>query len=63
MTELTDREKVIAVFFYYGRRISDSEKATEQAVWDCCIKHKISKATVVKVMEDVDSFLEITEKQ
>lgn len=63
MTELTDREKVIAVFFYYGRRVADSKESTEQAVWDCCIKHKISKATVVKVMEDVDSFLEITEKQ
>jgi len=57
------KEKVIAIFFYYGRRVADSTVSTEQALWDCFIKHKISKATVVKVMEDVDSFVEITEKQ
>jgi hypothetical protein len=60
MSQLTDREKVISVFFYYGRRITNSDEATEKAVYDCCIKHKISKATVVDVMKDIDSFLEIT---
>jgi hypothetical protein len=57
---LTDREKVIAVFFLYGRIIKNPDEATEKAVYDCCIKHKISNSTVEEVLEEIDSFLEIT---
>lgn len=55
---LTDREKVFAVWLFYGKSIEDPIKATEKATYHCCIKEKIPQNILTEALQDLNSFIE-----
>ena len=56
--ELTDREKVIAVWIFYGKSGVDPITATERVVYHCCVKLKIDRDIVSQTVKSFGSFIE-----